>query len=93
MVIWTRSAAGMSGAVVVTGDDRVVGVVRSHAVAEGVGSLTITPLAAIDFLPKQTAEALWGTSSGMWVAQRRSLEHPAELTADNPITPARNKAR
>ena len=26
-------------------------------------------------------------------AQRRCLEHPAGLTADNPITPARNKAR
>jgi hypothetical protein len=33
------------------------------------------------------------TSSGTWAAQRRSVEHPAERTADDPITPARSKAR
>ena len=37
--------------------------------------------------------SILGTSSWTWAAQRRSLEQPAELTADNPITPARNKAR
>ena len=40
--------AGMSGAVVITADWQVIGVICSHAPAEGVGSLTITPLAAID---------------------------------------------
>jgi hypothetical protein len=33
------------------------------------------------------------TSSGTWAAQRRCLKPRAELTADNPITPARHKAR
>lgn len=50
---------GMSGAVIVAGS-RIIGVVRGHAPAAGVGSLTFTPLAAIDLLPKQTIEGLWG---------------------------------
>ena len=44
--------AGMSGAVVVTADDHVVGVVRAHSPAEGVGSLTATRLEAITCLPE-----------------------------------------
>ena len=47
--------AGMSGAVVVTGDDRVVGVVRGHSPAEGAGSLTATRLEAIAGLPEDVA--------------------------------------
>ena len=47
--------AGMSGAVVVTGDDRVVGVVRGHSPAEGAGSLTATRLEAIAGLPEDAA--------------------------------------
>jgi hypothetical protein len=50
---------GMSGAVIVAGS-RIIGVVRGHAPAAGVGSLTFTPLAAIDLLPKPTIEGLWG---------------------------------
>ena len=48
--------AGMSGAVVVTADDQVVGVVRGHSPAEGVGSLTATRLEAIAGLPGHVAE-------------------------------------
>jgi tetratricopeptide (TPR) repeat protein len=45
--------AGMSGAVVVTPDDLVVGVVRGHAPAEGVAALTLTPLDALPGLPEE----------------------------------------
>jgi WD40 repeat protein len=48
--------AGMSGAVVVTADDCVIGVVRGHSPAEGVGSLTATRLEAIAGLPWDVAE-------------------------------------
>ena len=51
--------SGMSGAVVVTADDVVVGVVRSHAFAEGGRSLTVTPLEAIDRLPTPLAATIW----------------------------------
>jgi hypothetical protein len=47
--------AGISGAVVVTGDDRVVGVVRGHSPAVGAGSLTATRLEAIAGLPEDVA--------------------------------------
>ena len=47
--------AGMSGAVVATGEDLVVGVVRGHSPGEGVGSLTLTPLEAITALPAERA--------------------------------------
>jgi tetratricopeptide (TPR) repeat protein len=43
--------AGMSGAVVVTADDLVVGVIRGHSPAEGAGSLTATRIEAIASLP------------------------------------------
>ena len=51
--------AGMSGAVVVTPDDLVVAVVRSHSPAEGVGSLTLTPVEAINSLPDDRARQFW----------------------------------
>lgn len=51
--------AGMSGARVVTDDDLLVGVVRSHTLAEGGRSLTITPLDAITTLPEPIATAIW----------------------------------
>ena len=47
------------GAVVVAGG-LVVGVVRSHNLAEGGRSLTITPVTAIEQLPAQDAVDLWG---------------------------------
>ncbi len=51
--------AGMSGAVVVTEGDQIVGVVRSHSLAEGVGALTLAPLDGIDRLPQETARRFW----------------------------------
>jgi tetratricopeptide (TPR) repeat protein len=56
----TTPWGGMSGAVIVTGDDQIVGVVRGHAPAAGVGSLTFTPLAAIDVLPAEVSGEIWG---------------------------------
>jgi hypothetical protein len=50
---------GMSGAVVVTPDDLIVGVIRSHNLAEGGQSLTVTPLDAIDTLPEPVSELYW----------------------------------
>jgi hypothetical protein len=47
----TTPWGGMSGAVIVTGDDQIVGVVRGHAPAAGVGALTFISLAAIAMLP------------------------------------------
>lgn len=51
--------AGMSGAVVVTAADEIIGVVRSHNLTEGAGSLTVVPLQAIDSLQPRVAEQLW----------------------------------
>jgi tetratricopeptide (TPR) repeat protein len=66
----TSRWAGMSGAVIVTAGGQIVGVVRSHSKSEGMGSLTFTPLVAIDLLPKQTAEGLW---------ERLGVPNPAAL--------------
>ncbi|WP_369265199.1 AAA family ATPase [Streptomyces sp. R35] len=51
--------AGMSGAVLVTPDDVVIGVIRSHAHAEGGRSLTAVPLEAINHLPGPVAANMW----------------------------------
>ncbi|HZM66008.1 MAG TPA: tetratricopeptide repeat protein [Nakamurella sp.] len=47
--------AGMSGAGVVTDDDLLIGVIRSHTLDEGGRSLTVTPLDAIATLPESVA--------------------------------------
>ena len=39
--------AGMSGAVVITAEDLIVGVIRGHSLAEGTGSLTATRMEAV----------------------------------------------
>ncbi len=49
---------GMSGAVVVA-DNLVVGVVRSHNLAAGGQSLTVTPVTAIDLLPDEIRRRFW----------------------------------
>jgi len=54
----SSSWAGMSGAAVVSGG-LVIGVVRSHNVASGGNSLTVTPLAKIDTLPEPIRRLLW----------------------------------
>jgi hypothetical protein len=51
--------AGMSGAVIVTNDNLVIGVVRGHSPAEGVGSLTFVPLDAIDGESEVTSRLFW----------------------------------
>jgi hypothetical protein len=61
--------AGMSGAGVVAGD-LIIGVVRSHNLAEGPQSLTVTPLTAIDLLPADRGRALWealGVTDSSWL--------------------------
>jgi hypothetical protein len=51
---------GMSGAAVVVGE-LVIGVVRSHNVAEGGLSLTVTPLTAIESLPREIKKKFWAS--------------------------------
>ena len=50
--------AGMSGAVVVA-NDLVIGVVRSHNLADGRRSFTVTPVTAIDQLPYKSRQQFW----------------------------------
>lgn len=54
----TTPWGGMSGAAVVVGNV-VIGVVRSHNLAAGGQSLTVTPLTAIDGLPQESRRRLW----------------------------------
>ena len=49
---------GMSGAAVVVGD-HVLGVIRSHNLAAGGQSLTVTPLTALDELPAELRRQFW----------------------------------
>ncbi|MET7921808.1 tetratricopeptide repeat protein [Streptomyces avermitilis] len=49
---------GMSGAVVIA-DGLIIGVVRSHNLREGGGSLTITPIDAIRQLPAPVRDRMW----------------------------------
>ena len=51
--------AGMSGSAVIASNKSLVGVVRSHIFAEGEGSLTFTPLSAIDTLPGGERAKIW----------------------------------
>jgi hypothetical protein len=55
----TSMWAGMSGAGIITSDDLLLGVIRSHTLTEGGRSLTVTPLEAINTLPSNTARAIW----------------------------------
>ncbi|MFH8802622.1 tetratricopeptide repeat protein, partial [Streptomyces sp. NPDC017936] len=51
---------GMSGAAVVS-EGLVIGVLRSHNISEGTGSLTVTPIDAIDILAPATRGLMWST--------------------------------
>ena len=75
----------MSGAGVVAGD-LIVGVVRSHNLAEGPQSLTVTPLTAIDLLPSDRGRPLWealGVTDSSWhhVVDRWSERGAMDLIA------------
>jgi tetratricopeptide (TPR) repeat protein len=63
--------AGMSGAVVVTAEDLMVGVIRGHSPAEGTGSLTATRLEAVTSLPHDVAglflDAMQVPDSRQWL--------------------------
>jgi eukaryotic-like serine/threonine-protein kinase len=51
--------AGMSGAVVFSGDYIVVGVITEHHLPEGESALIVVPITAIDLLPKTEAAKWW----------------------------------
>jgi tetratricopeptide (TPR) repeat protein len=55
--------AGMSGAVVLTKNDEIIGVVSRHAQVEGVNSLGFTPLNAVNGMPDEVAQAFWSALS------------------------------
>lgn len=55
----TSPWGGISGAVIVTRDDQILGVIRGHVRAAGVGSLTFTPLAAIETLTAEKVAEFW----------------------------------
>ncbi|NWL26058.1 hypothetical protein DM794_03120 [Paenarthrobacter ureafaciens] len=55
----TSQWAGMSGSAVLSATNDVIGVVRHHNPSEGPGSLALTPVEAIETLPKATREVFW----------------------------------
>ncbi|MFF8811115.1 tetratricopeptide repeat protein, partial [Streptomyces pactum] len=61
--------AGMSGAAVVS-DGLLLGVVRSHNLSHGSGSLTVTPIDAIGGLPPEVREPMW---SALGVTDPRAI--------------------
>jgi tetratricopeptide (TPR) repeat protein len=77
--------AGMSGAVVVTAGDLLVGVIRGHSPAEGTESLTATRLAAITTLPEairaQFLAALQAPDPRHWPRLPRPEGDPPGATA------------
>lgn len=89
--------AGMSGSGVLTPDDMLVGVIRSHTLAEGGRSLTVTPLDAINTLPTDVASAIWRALS---VADRNHLPlvpmprdvRPKSITPPSPVSEAVSRA-
>jgi tetratricopeptide (TPR) repeat protein len=74
----TTSWGGMSGAGVLAGN-AVIGVVRSHNLAAGGQSLTVTPLTAIDGLPEQSRRRLW---EALGVANPEELPRLPATTTD-----------
>lgn len=90
-----RLWAGMSGAVVTT-DDFIIGVVRSHNLAEGARSLTVTPVDAIASLPEDEATQFW---AALGVDDPRALPvlplsaTSAVASPDQPITGLTRKQR
>lgn len=74
--------AGMSGAVVVAPGNLVLAVVCSHSPAEGVGSLTLTPLEAISSLPEDKARRFWAALSAPGPLSLSVLPQPGDLAGD-----------
>ena len=77
--------AGMSGAAVFTAADELLGVIRSHNLSEGLRSLTVTPLDAIDGLAADLAASLW---SAIGVTDRAALRPPRSGVIAPPLPPA-----
>ena len=51
--------AGMSGAMVFSGDNIIVGAITEHHLPEGVSALTVVPITALDLLPEAEATKWW----------------------------------
>jgi tetratricopeptide (TPR) repeat protein len=77
--------AGMSGAVLVTSDSVIIGVIRSHATAEG-NSLTVTPLAAINALDGDRADIFWRALAVPDPRSLPTLPLPPEPVVELPAT-------
>src|SRR6266566_4058924 len=84
--------AGMSGAVVVA-DGWVIGVVRSHNLAEGGGSLAVTPISAIDLLPPELRDRMWESLGVLEPSMLPTLGlHSPELSEILPFEPLDGEA-
>ena len=79
---------GMSGAAVVA-DDLVVGVVRSHNLAAGGQSLTVTPVTAVDQLPGEFRQRFW---EALGVADPGSLPVLPGAVEANVLQPTQARA-
>lgn len=62
---------GMSGAVIVSADDLIVGVIRGHVRRAGTGSLTFTPLNGINALELSQQHSFW---------EHMGVDDPRKLT-------------
>lgn len=51
--------AGMSGAVVFSGNNTIVGVITEHHLPEGESALTVVPITSLDLLPEAEATKWW----------------------------------
>jgi WD40 repeat protein len=70
--------SGMSGAVLFTGDDQILGVVRHHNPPEGTGALAVTPITAIDSLPEPVRTEFWAALGVADAARLPVLPHRSE---------------
>jgi energy-coupling factor transporter ATP-binding protein EcfA2 len=72
--------AGMSGAMVFSGNNIIVGVITEHHLPEGESALTVVPITALDLLPEAEATKWWkllGKEKLIRLGSRRSVQNTA----------------
>ena len=90
MVAYTAGSpwGGMSGAGVLTGD-LLIGVIRSHNLAAGGQSLTITPITSISDLPAGIRQQFW---DALGIADPESIQTLPAITANTPAAAAPSRS-
>lgn len=73
--------AGMSGAVVFSGNNIIVGVITEHHLPEGEGALTVVPITALNLLPEAEATKWWKL---LGVDRRALVRLPGNVHIDHP---------